>query len=159
MCRTLCSCRHPGKRLQKSSRDGGYFAAALLAALAVPTSGAWAKLPSLESDKNSLEGYNFEGLGSRLQVLDQGYNKVKPVCEELQVVVNGGSRTMSENTATRVVCERQDKKDAKANGKEDLNEKEALEAKDALVEARAMKSMAETLRDNDKKRIPGERRR
>ncbi|CAE8614024.1 unnamed protein product [Polarella glacialis] len=75
MCRTLCSCRHPGKRLQKSSRDGGYFAAALLAALAVPTSGAWAKLPSLESDKNSLEGYNFEGLGSRLQVLDQGYNK------------------------------------------------------------------------------------
>mmetsp|Transcript_8040 Transcript_8040/g.17441 ORF Transcript_8040/g.17441 Transcript_8040/m.17441 type:complete len:179 (-) Transcript_8040:92-628(-) len=78
---------------------GGLFAAVL--ALGSREARADAKF-TYEKDTGDAD-YGFTG--GALDKLTNNYSKVKPVCEEFDAIVNGGSKTAQEQVAKRVRCE------------------------------------------------------
>mmetsp|Transcript_90265 Transcript_90265/g.264038 ORF Transcript_90265/g.264038 Transcript_90265/m.264038 type:complete len:142 (-) Transcript_90265:75-500(-) len=106
-------------RLARCSRPGHgrrALAAAAAALLAAPGErDAWAQLdPSTIKMQGDDADYNFAGASSLESRLSGKWDKVKPVCEERDLVINGGSRTMAESVIKRVVCDRADLKAEKA---------------------------------------------
>eukprot|EP00933_Yihiella_yeosuensis_P052886 TRINITY_DN5101_c0_g1_i1.p1 TRINITY_DN5101_c0_g1~~TRINITY_DN5101_c0_g1_i1.p1 ORF type:complete len:151 (-),score=30.02 TRINITY_DN5101_c0_g1_i1:181-633(-) len=89
-------------------------AAALLTALSAPgVAQAGISSWNYEADKKSLDGYNFDGLTSKLgRNLDKGYDKVKLDCQEIDVLVQGGSGKF-DGEAKKYICDRTDRKLAK----------------------------------------------
>ncbi|CAJ1359797.1 unnamed protein product [Effrenium voratum] len=94
---------------------------------------------SLENDVESgnFDGYDMEGTMSRLgDKLSAGYEKVKPVCEEVSIIANGGSRTSLDDSTKRYVCDRNDLQ----KQKEEKGEYSYINAaKDVKAEERAQK--------------------
>lgn len=63
----------------------------------------------LANDNKNLDGYNFDALGDKLGAkLSLGYEKVKPVCEEQDLIVQGGASTGSSQMVKKVICDRAD---------------------------------------------------
>jgi len=98
----------------------GLAAAALALMVLVPGGrAAWAGLGrplnefNAKNDEKNLEGYDFDGLSSKLDAsMSNRYDKVKPVCKDSQ---QGGS-AKSDTVLTRVVCDRADRLAEKKSG-------------------------------------------
>eukprot|EP00434_Breviolum_minutum_P038968 symbB.v1.2.034580.t1/scaffold4480.1/size39184/2 len=92
---------------------------------------------SLENDVKSgnFDGYDMKGTEDRLgSRLTSNYDKVKPVCEEINVAVNGGSRTSLDDATKRYLCDRKDLKKKKEEGGEFSYTKAAKEMNEQKLE-------------------------
>lgn len=101
---------------------------------------------SLENDIKSgnFEGYDMKGTEDRLgSKLTTNYDKVKPVCEEIAVAVNGGSRTSLDDATKRYLCDRTDLKKKKEEGGEFSYTKAAKEMNDQKLEEMRAERKAE----------------
>mmetsp|Transcript_9869 Transcript_9869/g.25987 ORF Transcript_9869/g.25987 Transcript_9869/m.25987 type:complete len:211 (+) Transcript_9869:101-733(+) len=87
---------------------------------------ASAKMLTLDNTANDYDGYDFN-VSKMDDLLTKSYDKVKPICKEMKMVVGSGARTESEIIATRVKCtlpkEAQDKVDAEKAAKEAAGKK------------------------------------
>mmetsp|Transcript_27702 Transcript_27702/g.51984 ORF Transcript_27702/g.51984 Transcript_27702/m.51984 type:complete len:177 (-) Transcript_27702:140-670(-) len=122
--------------LAEANSRRGFLASAMLASLALPEGAMAAKtgIGALSLQNDNLDGYDFAGATSRLGAsLNTGYDKVKPECEEVTVMTNGGSRTFDEETAKRYLCDRADLKKKKEEKQEFSYTKDAKEYREQLA--------------------------
>ncbi|CAK9105560.1 unnamed protein product [Durusdinium trenchii] len=101
---------------------------------------------SLENDiaAGNFEGYDLKGTSDRLgSKLTNNYDKVKPICEEVSVSVQGGSRTSMDDATKRYLCDRTDLKKQKEEAGQYSYTKNAKEIEDTKLEEMRKERQAE----------------